>query len=105
MYHIKTGNSIDVLETENVRNQDNFDEVRKNQAIHTLSRWTPDSDDSNNGEEPLEVLLNRSEQVAKGMQIVLQKEFVSDEVDEVIEIPIHKKVAFKFAEPQKMLLF
>jgi hypothetical protein len=59
---------------ETVLNHDhlNFDEVRKNQAVHALSRLTPTN---TSDEETLEVLLDRSKEVAKGMRFVLQQEF------------------------------
>jgi hypothetical protein len=60
--------------SENIRNHNHitFDEVQKNQAVYALSRHTP----INSGhEEPLDVLLARAEQVAEGMQIVLQQNF------------------------------
>jgi hypothetical protein len=70
-----------MIMTEPVLNQNHltFDEVRKNQAVRTLSRLTPISTNERKEEEkePLDVLLARSEKVAEGMQTVLQKEFNS----------------------------
>jgi hypothetical protein len=66
------------MEQSIVRNHDHLDwnAVRQCTAVRNLSRYTP----GNTGDfEPLESMLSRADEVAEGMQVVMQQAYQDSE--------------------------